>query len=405
MSIARLYGHTTVDADDVIDQIKDTMVSGGWTLYDDQSASDYYILTSTGESEDQATCYACIDHSLSSGYVNIYFYQYWNNGTHAGSGRIGNTTAHRVAVNEGGGDTLYVWSNKDFVCVACYSGGGYDVTCIQFSDGFFGAYEAIGSLDSGVSSGSDVVCALAETDSAANFKSGDTYQILGSDNDKRQLVTLSGVDPNNEQITISSLSQNYSAGSRVGNIPNKWICLNHQFYATCIDSHITSGNVTGYYSTLAFLDANFKAAIDPDERTGKYIMLPLWFVDPGNYSLSRMTGQYVKYLKPTSISSSLHTITDGLQDSGTSSGSNTSTALNDTAKTWDADAYNDFALIITGGTGAGQTRLISDTTTTQLVIDSAWDTTPDATSTYNICRRAWRLFYFSSDVALVAREV
>jgi hypothetical protein len=53
-------------------------------------------------------------------------------------------------------------------------------------------------------------------------------------------------------------------------------------------------------------------------------------------------------------------------DSGTSSGSNTSTTLNDTSKSWTVDAYADHNVAITGGTGSGQVRTISSNTATEL---------------------------------------
>ncbi|MDP3940628.1 MAG: hypothetical protein Q8R92_21145 [Deltaproteobacteria bacterium] len=48
------------------------------------------------------------------------------------------------------------------------------------------------------------------------------------------------------------------------------------------------------------------------------------------------------------------------------------------------DNYNTWAIAITGGTGAGQQRTISDYngTTKVATVDRAWDTQPDATSTY-----------------------
>jgi len=72
--------------------------------------------------------------------------------------------------------------------------------------------------------------------------------------------------------------------------------------------------------------------------------------------------------------------------SGTSSGSNTTTTLNDTSKNWTVNQFVGQYVYITGGTGAGQTAgYIVSNTATQLTIKSAWPTaTPDATSTYVI---------------------
>lgn len=50
------------------------------------------------------------------------------------------------------------------------------------------------------------------------------------------------------------------------------------------------------------------------------------------------------------------------------------------------DAYNGKQIEITGGTGSGQVRIISDYvgSTKVATVSAAWDTNPDATSTYEI---------------------
>lgn len=69
-------------------------------------------------------------------------------------------------------------------------------------------------------------------------------------------------------------------------------------------------------------------------------------------------------------------------DNGTSTGSNTTTTLNDTGKNWVASYWIGGFIQIVSGTGAGQRRRISDNTATQVTVERAWTTTPDATSKY-----------------------
>ncbi|NMB82428.1 MAG: hypothetical protein GYA14_11485 [Ignavibacteria bacterium] len=80
-------------------------------------------------------------------------------------------------------------------------------------------------------------------------------------------------------------------------------------------------------------------------------------------------------------------------DTGTSSGSNSSTTLNDTTKNWATDIFQNKAVIITGGTGAGQIRKISSNTSNQLTVSMDWTTIPDDTSTYRIVDEAYRALY------------
>ena len=74
----------------------------------------------------------------------------------------------------------------------------------------------------------------------------------------------------------------------------------------------------------------------------------------------------------------------GVLISGTSTGTNTTTTLNDTGKAWTVNALSNLQVRITGGTGAGQVRTIASNTATALTVGTAWTVTPDATSTYAV---------------------
>lgn len=76
---------------------------------------------------------------------------------------------------------------------------------------------------------------------------------------------------------------------------------------------------------------------------------------------------------------------DGLGFSnGTSTGTNTTTTLNDTGKTWPVNGWTNCQVRIKAGTGAGQVRTIASNTANALTVSAAWTATPDATSTYAI---------------------
>lgn len=81
--------------------------------------------------------------------------------------------------------------------------------------------------------------------------------------------------------------------------------------------------------------------------------------------------------------------------SGTSSGSNSGTTLNDTSKHWTPNQYTGLTAAIVGGTGDGQERTIASNTDTQAVVPG-WDDTPDASSQYK--------FYSPADVVPVLVE-
>ena len=73
-------------------------------------------------------------------------------------------------------------------------------------------------------------------------------------------------------------------------------------------------------------------------------------------------------------------------DAGTSTGGNAPDSLNDAAKNWVVDQFAGLRVRITGGTGAGQSRLITSNGATSLMNAAAWDVVPDATSAYEIYR-------------------
>ena len=77
-------------------------------------------------------------------------------------------------------------------------------------------------------------------------------------------------------------------------------------------------------------------------------------------------------------------------DSGTATGTQTSTTLQDTGKSWTTDQFAGHTVQLTGGTGSGQWRRITSNTSNTLTVGT-WDTTPDGTSTYSITQYATRL--------------
>ena len=74
---------------------------------------------------------------------------------------------------------------------------------------------------------------------------------------------------------------------------------------------------------------------------------------------------------------------DQLYDGTATSGA--ASTLTNSSATWDVDELAGSTIEITGGTGEGQVRLIDSNTATVITVDAAWDTQPDATTTYRIC--------------------
>ena len=85
-------------------------------------------------------------------------------------------------------------------------------------------------------------------------------------------------------------------------------------------------------------------------------------------------------------------------DTGTAT-SGTTTTLTDTAKAWTSSLFVGRQVRITGGTGVGQSGIITANTATQLTVGVAWAVAPDATSTYVV----ESAFQVTGDLEIVVR--
>lgn len=71
----------------------------------------------------------------------------------------------------------------------------------------------------------------------------------------------------------------------------------------------------------------------------------------------------------------------GKMGTATSGGAST---ITDSGQSWTTNEFAGLSIIITSGTGAGQTRVISSNTSTAITVSVAWTTNPDSTSVYSI---------------------
>lgn len=160
----------------------------------------------------------------------------------------------------------------------------------------------------------------------------------------------------------------------------------------------TPTDFTGSGVSLSLADSiNYVEAEAPDADTA----VPIAYERGGfllNYYLSiganravrtpvRINPTYVAdwMLGPTVISYADATATYGDTVAPDTSGTATSgspTTLTDTSKSWTRDQWHGAALKIVAGTGAGQFRRIATNSKDTIVPESAFTTTPDATSQY-----------------------
>lgn len=393
MSYVRRVAYSATNTQDAVDKIKDDMVSMGWTLHDDLSGSSpySYVLYSNGENSDKPRAYVQILAGDSANKLGFKHWLYWDNSAHSGTGQLlFGSYANYLGADDDGPFYLWVYGDKSGVVVVTKLGSAYaGAFCVECEPFFTTPY---GVLQSGVSSGSDVVLTLGAGE-ADDFEAGYDYQIIGISSEGRQKVTCSAVNSGSNQITVSSLSYNFGAGAIIGATPYPWVSGLH-IGIYCFPHFNTNGTgaETAYSQSSEIGSYTYW---DPEGRTQKYPLTPLLVYERNNVGLYGVVSDY--FLRCYISTVDEETIDTGRQDSGTSSGSNTSTTLNDTAKSWSVNGYANKGIVITGGTGAGQVRKISSNTATEITVDAAWDTTPDATSTYIVADHIWRYFYFASN--------
>lgn len=374
------------------------MQAMGWSLFDDMSGSYYKIMVSQGETGLLPPLYAKIGWSGST-VVTIDIYTHWNATTHTSNLASMQATAS-FAVNK----ILWMWGNKNFVvCVQETTGSvTYAAAWGHIISPPSGAVNT--STTSSVASGSSVVVPVA---SVVGFVAGAKYQIYDPTTGYRQVFTCTSVGASD--ITADSLGVGYASGCLVGTHPWNAFVLNG-LGATCYvaNSHKNAAYNTSPTTNTADLtctniDLMFKALSLPAiGSVVKRKFFPVAIIE--NYASSyRYDGTLEDgngyFLVAPVINSAnandgvtaadFDAIYMGQQETGTTTGSNTVTTLNDTSKAWTTNQYANKVLVCTGGTEVGQIRKIISNTATQLVVDADFSVIP-VSGTYAIADRGYR---------------
>ena len=387
MSIEIVLRYFASNTDDAIEKLKDTLVSAGWTVHDDlTSGGSGYVMTSTGENNDEYPCY--VHFYPGTNYIVFLLYAYWDNSTHAGTYFAGVTNTSVLAADDDG--SFYIWISADkncFVIVSYVS--SYQAIVLDMIEPF---ESTVGELQYSITSGSNVVLQL-DTDQANDFIVGREYQILGKN--YREMAEVTAIDTANHQITVDSLSYLYDAGSRIGVNPHRWFLLTAYYLRAYTFTTYYTGNQNDGYSKVYENDVFTGGYISPETRTQRYWIWPLILYGSMADSAEGFTRSDSLFMKAYIDTASEHTMSVGDIDTGTSSGSNTSTTLNDMSKSWVTNEHAGKALIVTDGTGAPYFGTIASNTATELTVSPAFATTPDDTSAYTICEEGWMYFYFA----------
>jgi hypothetical protein len=292
---------------------------------------------------------------------------------------------------------FWVYGNKDVVMIQALTGTTYNFSGFGFIEPIFTQRTV---LTSAATAGSAVNLAVA---SSADVKVDQWLQIYGAAEEGRDKLVVSAI-PDSTHITVTTLPRNYSSGSWIGINPHRPFLQNigTVAFGQTLFGYMPMDVVGTGYLTAAGAQNEYYVfnqfglnELKPDYRYQKYLLRPL-YVYGGEGSGSPF--HPVGYLPPAVILASSMTVAsldlflvyDGYSYpvSGIAT-AGAATTLTDTGKSLTTNAWIGKILVITAGTGVGQTRNIISNTATEFTVN-AWVTNPDNTSQYVVVDEAWR---------------
>lgn len=194
---------------------------------------------------------------------------------------------------------------------------------------------------------------------------GYSVQILAGPNAGVTLTIVSNTIGSNATITVATQASAFTASTVYRLMTPVWYVLG----ASTLASGIFKKYCFATNSWVTLAQTNLPATISTDS---KLISTPSW-IDTGFQTFATGTAT-----------------------------SATGTTLVNTAKAWATNQWANSQVRITGGTGAGQIRIITSNTGTTLTVPT-WTITPDATSVYAIEGNDDYIYYIGSNVATTYR--
>ncbi len=398
MSFQKRVGLYCADRAAIATALNEVLVAAGWSLHDDIS-EERKVWASDGEiGRNLPMTY--VEYTTDASYIYLKMWLYWNNSTHTGSVGMYNTSNIRIAHTPSQTSYIWIYANASEFFLFINRGGAARYECGVF------AVEPIdpvlGILQVQVTSGSEKVLQL-NSGEASQFTLNDTYQIVTVNQptgSRRELVVVTAIDVDNDQITVDSLGGTYDAGARIGRNPFPWVVAVPSFL--CSLRHQAEGSADDTTSLVGTTIIPASGYADPDSINNRWLIYPMWISEATNYGIKGIYGMpgSLRFNSALPVTCTEDTLSVGVIDSGTSSGDNDVGSLNDVSKDWEQDVFVGKAVIITGGRGAGQIRGIVANTAPSLVIDEEWATVPDDTSEYVICDEAYRALNVADNAAM-----
>lgn len=364
----------------VLTELWTRLNSIGWTLYDNQDGSSYRVYSSTGESGNQISGYIKINY-VTANTITVTGYYYWNLATHVGSGGVTNVIPS-ITTSESG-CYLWIYGNKNIIATWTKVSSTYYPWGFGFLPKKFWTKET--TLTGNAVSGNNVTLTV---DSTTGFQSGCYYQIVGGSNEGRDKLQVTGITDGGH-LVVANLPRNYMTGARFGQCPMAFGVLNNQFifYNVCDFSCVGLADLSASSNTL--YRYAFDSYINPDSRgESQWILQPMVQNEASGDNILGYIDEYLFQTANTGLNAE-DTLDVGRQDTGTATSGGTNT-ITDTSKLWTTNQWAGLAIVISGGTGAGQIRKIISNTATEITVDVNWITQPIAGSIYVVANEAYR---------------
>ena len=387
------YDLPVTSIDDAFSKMCTAMVNMGWTLHDSVSTTEK-VYKSNGSNSDRP--YGYIRLYSSSGRIYFEPYLYWNETTHAGT-CVTYVNSNYVAF--AAGSRLWVAGDDDLVMfresttTGTYKFFGHIPT-------FFNSTHT--TLTAGATSGAS---ATLTVDSTTGFASGKKFQIVGLTEGRDQLEVESVTDTTH--LVVANLPRNYASGAHLGFPAHCFGGNTHNTYPEnfyCVAMPDAVGlTAPGSSPYLKIDDLLPVSTMDPGAFSGRWVLGPSLVMDMSQTYLIGMIDN--NFLRPGggSIDDIFGLNDDGAEPESGSPTSVSTTTIADSSKSWGTNEHQNRYVVIVDGTGVKQIRKILSNTATELTVNT-WFTTPDMTSDFKICDKAYRLNTSDGDALMVGLE-
>lgn len=366
----------------------------GWTLHDTVSGTEK-VYTSRGESDTEIPLYLSISYTT---VIYMKLYLYWNATTHTGYCQqyydtLSSASMSGIVQSTDKDPAIRVIGSKNFLFIQFVDMKSQDLYFSYTYSAYFAFFTPRDRLmlttTASVTAGNDVVISVSD---ASQIRVGTTLQLIGINYEGTDRVSVTNVSGNN--ITVDTLQYDYASGAYIGtglSMAATIVYSSGVKFCSVSNAMYNYGNIdipsSVYNYSIAVADPINNR--DPTSTTNTQIL-----VEPNLNDVYGVGGYYADdnafYSAPKTLADSIYcTSTDNVSISGQVT-SSTSTTLTDSSKSWIVDEHSGKTMIVSGGTGINQSRVIASNTADTLTFNNSISVALDPTSIFFIVDDVYR---------------